>query len=265
MIHHPEAEKFHLNVTEIHDLVRLLFHEVYPADKCQYRKMERQKHSLISVESISMREQLEKMIGLYQDIRKQQMYEPMFLTLNFMVDFMNMEIFKLPENDVVAILIFYILSIQEGLIVSNYLSFFQKLLLNRQEYQQALDKSRFGWSEGFSEIMPLTRFIIGLFQRLYLDFQEYARDYEYEATLEISKSDYIENTVDKLSDVFQKEDIRIRHPFVSDSTINRTLKRLQEENKIRPLGKGRSAKWIKLYQKETKKTIPTQMNFNLED
>ncbi|MFA6790814.1 MAG: hypothetical protein WCR28_00060 [Candidatus Izemoplasmatales bacterium] len=265
MIHHPEAEKFHLNVTEIHDLVRLLFHEVYPADKCQYRKMERQKHSLISVESISMREQLEKMIGLYQDIRKQQMYEPMFLTLNFMVDFMNMEIFKLPENDVVAILIFYILSIQEGLIVSNYLSFFQKLLLNRQEYQQALDKSRFGWSEGFSEIMPLTRFIIGLFQRLYLDFQEYARDYEYEATLEISKSDYIENTVDKLSDVFQKEDIRIRHPFVSDSTINRTLKRLQEENKIRPLGKGRSAKWIKLYQKETKKNIPTQMNFNLED
>jgi phage pi2 protein 07 len=265
MIHQPEGEKFHLNVTEIHDLVRLLFHDVYPQDKLQYRKLERQKHSLISTESFSMREQLEELIGKFMDIKKQSLYEPMFLHLNFMVDFMNMEIFKIPNNDVLAILIFYILTIQEGLIVSNYLSFFQKLLLNRQEYQTVLDKTRFGWSEGFSEIMPLTRYIIGLFQRLYIDFQEFARDYEYEAKLEISKSDYIENTIDKLSDVFQKEDIRIRHPFVSDSTINRTLKRLQEENKIRPLGKGRSAKWIKLYQKETKKITPMQLNLNLEE
>jgi hypothetical protein len=98
---------------------------------------------------------------------------------------------------------------------------------------------------------------------MYLELEENARDYEYESSLEISKSDYVENTIDKLNQIFSKEDIRLRHPLISDSTINRTLKRMQEENKIRPLGKGRSAKWAKLYQKETKKTILKQMNLDL--
>jgi len=65
--------------------------------------------------------------------------------------------------------------------------------------------------------------------------------------------------------VFSKDDIRLKHPLISDSTINRTLKRLQQENKIRPLGKGRSAKWIKLYKKEKKSKIQEQLNFDLGD
>lgn len=113
--------------------------------------------------------------------------------------------------------------------------------------------------------MPLQRFILRHYLKLYSDLGDYARDYEYESSLEISKSDYIENTIDKLPEVFSKEDIRMKHPLISDSTINRTLKRLQEENKIRPLGKGRSAKWIKLYKKEQKKVSQTQLNFELGD
>lgn len=263
MIHSKDAEPFHLNVTEINDLVKLLFKNVYPPDKLQYRKLESKKHSLLGSESVSQREHLEVLIKRLYEAKKLGAYEPMFLYLNFMVDFLNMEIYKFPENDVVALLIFYIMAMQEGLICNHYLSFFAKLSLNVMEFRQVFDKTRFGWAEGFSEIMPLARFLLRHYHQLYLDLQEYARDYEYESKLEISKSDYIENTIDKLPEVFQKEDIRIKHPFISDSTINRTLKRLQEENKIRPLGKGRSAKWVKLYKKENRKFIHKQLNFDL--
>ena len=98
---------------------------------------------------------------------------------------------------------------------------------------------------------------------LYYDLSERARDFEYESKLEISKSDYIENTIMKLDEVFAKEEIRKRHPLISDSTINRTLKRLQEEDKIRPLGKGRSAKWIKLVKSTKKLNYQEQLNLDL--
>jgi hypothetical protein len=206
---------------------------------------------------------LEDLIKKLEETKKLKTTEIFFLYLNFMVDFINIDIFKFEEQDVIAILIFYIMIMQEGFLASKYVSFFGKLYLNIAEYKSTLDKSRFGWSEGYSEIMPLTRFFLKQAKMMYQELSEKARDYDYESNLEISKSDYIENTIDKLNEVFSKEDIRLKHPLISDSTINRTLKRLQEENKIRPLGKGRSAKWIKLYQKEKKGKVLKQLNFDL--
>lgn len=264
-IHQNEASSFHLNVTEIYDLVRLLFKDYYPVDKLGYRKIERTKHSLIASEITSKREQLEELINRTLEIKKQKQIENFFLYLNFTVDFIHMDLFKFDEQEIVGILIFYILAIDEGMIATKYSSFFEHLLLHIDEYHQVLDKTRFGWSEGFSEMMPLSRFILKEFSLLYRNVGDKARDYEYETNLEISKSDYIENTIDKLPEVFSKEDVRLRHPLISDSTINRTLKRLAEENKIRPLGKGRSAKWVKLYKKEKKVGVQEQLNFDLED
>ncbi len=264
-IHNRDTEPFQLNVTEISDLVKILFSDFHPSEKIQYKKIERQKHTLISSEVASKREKLEELIKKLDEVKKTKEYETLFLYLNFAVDFINMDIFKFEENDVVAILIFYIMVLQEGFIVSKYVSFFEKMLLYEKELKQAIDKSRFGWSEGFSEMMPLSRFILNVYYKMYLELAEKARDYEYENNLEISKSDYIENTIDKLPEVFSKDDIRNRHPLISDSTINRTLKRMQDENKIRPLGKGRSAKWIKLYKKEKKPRIQEQLNFELSE
>ena len=79
----------------------------------------------------------------------------------------------------------------------------------------------------------------------------------------MNKSNNIENTINKLEDVFTKDEIRLLHPYISDSTINRTLKRMRDEELIRPLGKGRSAKWMKLYKTENKDKLFEQMNFQI--
>lgn len=263
IVHAPRSSSFELTVTEINNLVTLLFKDYYSKDLLTYQKSERVKHSLLSTESVSKRETLESMIALYSTIRKSNEYEQSYVNLNFMVDFMNMEIYKIPEGDVVASLVYYIICIQDGIIASQYVSFFRKLLLNQTEFNTAKEFTKMNWKDGYSEINPLHRFMLKLHYDLYIELDELARDYQYESSLEISKSDYIENTIDKLNQIFSKEDIRLKHPLISDSTINRTLKRMQEDNKIRPLGKGRSAKWTKLYQKETKKTILKQMNFDL--
>lgn len=263
IVHAPRRTSFELNVTEIHNLVMLLYKDYYSKEQLSYNKLDKIKHSLLSTESVSKRESLESLISLYSAARKSNEYEFTYTNLNFMIDFMNMDIYKIPDADVISVLIYYIICIQDGIIASQYVSFFRKLLLNLKEFNSAKDFSKMNWKEGYSEINPLHRLMLRLHYDLYIELEELARDYQYESSLEISKSDYIENTIDKLNQVFSKEDIRLKHPLISDSTINRTLKRMQEENKIRPLGKGRSAKWTKLYQKESKKTILKQMNFDL--
>ena len=61
------------------------------------------------------------------------------------------------------------------------------------------------------------------------------------------KSDVIEVTIlQKIPVYFTKDDIRRSHPNASDSTINRILFKRRDEQIIMPLGKGRSARWMKI-------------------
>ncbi len=258
-------EPFSLTVVEINDLVRLLFKDVAAGSKVVYRRLKTHSHLLLAKESGSMREKLEELLLEFTAVQKQNIFEPLILNVNLMVDFLNMQIYTGDKNEMIAVLVLYILLMQEGFIVSHYISFFAKVHLYKDELFDALAKCKFQWQEGLAEIMPLIRFLIKIYTEMYFNLSEKARDFEYETGLEISKSDYVENTIMKLGDVFAKEEIRDRHPLISDSTINRTLKRLQEEEKIRPLGKGRSAKWVKLVKSTKKLNFNEQMHLNLGD
>ena len=264
-IRKKDVEPFSITVVEINDLVRLIFKDAPIKTKVQYRRFKTNTHTLLAKESSSMREKLEELITEYLRVKKEDIFEPLILNVNFAVDFLNMEIYTGDMNDMIAILVLYIILIQEGFIVSNYVSFFAKARLYKDDLVEAIAKSKFQWQEGLAEIMPLVRFFIKNYTELYRDLNEKARDFEYESGLEISKSDYVENTIMKLGDVFAKEEIRERHPLISDSTINRTLKRLQEEDKIRPLGRGRSAKWMKLVKSTKKMNFQEQLHLNLGD
>lgn len=257
-----DVEPFMLSVIEINDLVKLVFHDTSKED-VKYRRFKTVSHSLLAKESGSMREKLEVLLEEFEKLNKETSFEPLILHMNLLVDFINMEVYTGDYNVMIGVLVLYILMIQNGFIVANYESFFAKLHLYKDDFDSAIRKCKFQWEEGLSEIMPLQRLFIRIFTELYFDLSERARDFEYESKLEISKSDYIENTIMKLGEIFAKDEIRERHPLISDSTINRTLKRLQEENKIRPLGKGRSAKWIKLVKPTKKFNFQEQLNLDL--
>ncbi len=60
-----------------------------------------------------------------------------------------------------------------------------------------------------------------------------------------SKLQNVIETIGSLPSIFSKDDIRAKHPFVSDTTINRALKSMREDKKIYPFTKGRNSKWRK--------------------
>ena len=100
------------------------------------------------------------------------------------------------------------------------------------------------YEDGYSDTRMLDELIIKILLEAYNNVEEYVNAYSFDTSN--SKEENIIGIIYKLPQEFTKEDIRNRDPLSSDSTINRALAKLSKEKKIRSLGFGRSAKWIRI-------------------
>lgn len=244
---HNSPNNFELIVNEIESLLKVLSKESYQIsfnsyeikDKISGRPRRQNK-----------RIDLDELINLFETELRSKNYELTQLITNFYVDFINMEI-TTEYNDLIAIIILYSLLIK-NFSVFHYVSFFKHFNNYYQKWEQALIQATYYWSEGFSQTEMLSRILMEMLIEIYKEIDSIAHEYRFEKDL--NKSDSIENSILKMEEIFAKEDIRKRHPNVSDATINRTLKRLKDDNIITPLGKGRSSKWQRIVKgHETKK------------
>src|SRR5690625_2780994 len=194
---------------------------------------------LASKKTYSAREDLESLIELYNSILKKNSYERTTLITNFYVDFINMEIFDAFNNEIALILMYALLF--QLFPIFNYVSFFKHYNKFSQGLKYALDQANYNWASKFSQTDNLNEIIYQILVDSYKEVDEFAYQFEFEKDL--NKTESLENTILKFTDLFSKEDLRVKHPNISDSTINQTLRRLREEKKIISLGTGRSAKW----------------------
>lgn len=260
---HNETSTFELHTNEIFDLLKFLYKDSVNDKKLQFVKNERKSnttHSLLSSGYTSKRDELDAMILLYNQRMEEGNFEASFVIGNFYIDFLNVKPFY-DKNDEIALVTLYILLLTSGYEVFEYISFMEILFNNKTEFHNVVLGSNFNWIEGYAETLNLHRFLIKLSLYAYDQVNLLIRDYEFDSQL--NKSNNVENTITKLDDVFSKDDIRNVHPYISDSTINRTLKRLRDDEIIRPLGKGRSAKWIKIVEIPKKKTLYEQLDLNI--
>ncbi len=259
---HDENSTFELLTNEVFDLLKFLYKDILSDSKLQFKKVAKKsnKVSLLSSNYTSKRESLEDLIKLYNEKVKENRYEISFIIENFYIDFINIDPFEMKSTEIGLILL-YILLLVNSYEVFEYISFMELIYRNRIEFEMEVRNASFNWNEGFSQVLPFHRFILKLSAYAYDEINDLIRDYEYDSQL--NKSNNVENTITKLPDVFSKDDIRNIHPYISDSTINRTLKRLRDIEMIRPLGKGRSAKWIKLVKTTNKKIAFEQLDLKL--
>ena len=163
----------------------------------------------------------------------------------FYLDILNQQIFS-THNDFMAILICYCLLVSRRFQAFKYVSFFE-LYTNRMDYfKQAIAKANLGYKEGYSETSDLNNEIINLLIQGYLTVENMMQDSRYNKDIKINKIDSAASAILSLGQNFTKNDIKELCPYMSDSTINRVLELLKEENKIISNGTGRSATWTKL-------------------
>lgn len=171
-------------------------------------------------------------------------YEKICLYLHYFIDLYNLKPFT-DKNDSAAFLILYLLLFKSELECFKYNSFYEMLTSNFKEFNEELNKASVNWHEGYAHTFEFVRLICKMILKSYEDAEKMLKNYQYDKRLK--KGENIENTILNMRDIFSKEDIRAFHPYVSESTINRALISLRDRGYIEPLGKGRSAKWIRKY------------------
>ncbi len=236
---HKHPENFELLVNEVGNLIKQLSKNT---EAIQFVTYDKEEEGMLKVKKASKKDDLEKLMMLFDKQLKTGKYELTQLITNFYVDFINMNI-TTSQQELVGIIILYAL-IAKDFSVFKYVSFFKYFKKEYEGWKSGVITASYYWSSGFAQTDMLARILLQILISAYEEVDRMAHEYVFEK--ELNKSNNIENSILKLDEIFSKEDLRKRHPNVSDATIDRTLKRLKDEDKIRPLGKGRSSKWQRI-------------------
>ena len=170
-------------------------------------------------------------------------YEKLIVYAHFYIDFFNIAPF-VDYNHTAGLLLLYLLMLKGEIEAFRYISFFELLYIEYDNFIKEVQNASVNWNEGFAQTLGFVRFMFKFILQGYEKAAIVINEYKFDANF--NKSDNIENTIYRLPEIFTKEEIRIQHPYVSESTINRTLIKLREAGQIKALGKGRSAKWLRI-------------------
>ncbi len=239
--------EFDLLPNQFLNIGRLLFDK-----EINFRKYAKkvQRNLVYEEETYNTRDILNKLLISLSTKIKSRKYETVSIIASFFVDYMMEEIFD-KENEIIGIFAIYAILFKNGFELFRFTSFLEEFYNNYDEFKDVLAKSEYGWHDGYPNVSYLTNFLrkimINCYNRIDLTMNKR------EIIANNQKTNMIEYSILKVvPDVFTKEMIQELNPNASLTTINRTLTRLRDENKIRPNGTGRSATWTRIF-KDSKK------------
>lgn len=240
---HPK--EFELYVNEFDNLARILQKDY---ETIRFNQSEVVIDILNQKKKITKKDELEKLIQTYIQQNKTKLYELTQLITNFYVDYLNMNIFT-SNSDVIGYIVLYAFLLRD-FNVFKYVPFFEYFYQSFDKYDVAIKQANYYWATGYPQTDALSKTIVEILSQSYEKIDSMEREYSFES--KINKSNNIEATIMRGPTIFSKDDIRTAHPTIALITIDRTLKRLKEEGKIVPLGKGRSSKWQKIEESKRK-------------
>lgn len=206
--------------------------------------IEVQVNLLTEKKKVSLRGKLDEMLSLYKKLLNGHQVEPTQLATNLFIDITNTKVYT-SDNEFLNLLIYYALLFKERFHVFKYVSFFESYYEHSEEFENAVVSASFNWEHGFSQTAILNRLTIQMMLEGYRRIEQKTDEHHFDKKLR--KIDNVESTILLgMNQIFTKEEIRNKHPYLSDSTINRALENLKKQDKIRPNGTGRSATWIRI-------------------
>lgn len=202
---------------------------------------------------ISIRLTYERILEQYHNYRIEKKFESIFLSVICYMEMVNLKPYT-EGNELASILALYYMIILSDVEVFKYVSFFEMLEPFRVTLKEEVKKCSINYWESYLQTTPIVKIVFRVIENAYSSLEEMIKKYYFSDRA--YKSDVIEQTVYlKMPQYFTKDELRRYHPDASDSTINRILFKLRDEGVIMPLGKGRSARWMKLIDENDPKTM----------
>ena len=166
--------------------------------------------------------------------------DPLILMGMFILDFLCIHPFN-DGNGRMSRLLTLLLLYKSGFIVGKYISIEKIIEETKETYYEALQDSSIGWHENTNDYKPFVNYMLGVIVAAYREFESRVK---LVANAKLSKPERIREIIKAHIGTITKAELLETNPDISDTTVQRTLAELLENNEIKKIGGGRYTKYV---------------------
>ncbi|MBT1161466.1 Fic family protein [Bifidobacterium sp. SO1] len=178
--------------------------------------------------------------------------DPLLTIAMFILDFTCIHPFN-DGNGRMSRLLTLLLLYRNGYQVGKYISIEHLIERSKDTYYEALAASTTGWNEGANDYAPFTNYLLGVILAAYREFDDRISALTGHAGADsivatgrrATKAQRIAMLFDNSPSPLSKADILLKLPDISMTTVERTLKALQDDGTITKLGTSRNTRYVK--------------------
>jgi len=187
-------------------------------------------------------EAMKQLCLLYEHSVSQLKYPDLYAVSCLVLDFLSIHPFR-DGNGRVSRLLTLLTLYQHGYTVGKYISIERIVEQSKETYYETLNKSSQKWHETMHNVIPWFNYFLGTVLAAYKEFEERAENIK---PAPGAKTALLMKAIDGQHGEFSISDIGRDCPAVSRVMIKKVLLQMQRDKKIKCLGKGQSAKWIRI-------------------
>lgn len=184
---------------------------------------------------------MEALCSAFKIARDQGPYDPLLLTMLFVLDFLCIHPFH-DGNGRMSRLLTLLLLYQSGYWVGKYISLEKMIEQSKETYYEVLQASSTAWHEGTHDPIPFVRYMLGVILKAYREFESRVTSVTLAHT---PKAERIRNVFDTTLGKVSKREILERCPDISVAMVEKTLKELLDEGFIQKSGVGKGTVYFR--------------------
>ncbi len=235
----------------LRNLHKMIFSEVTPQEAGLYKQddififgmgeegSDRVRLNPVSAEDVPVA--TEQMIRAYNVAMKDEDIPKLLIIPCVVLDLLRIQPFG-EGNERISRLVTAFLLYKMGVDVAGYISLEKLIEKRKDDYYAALEKSSDKWPERENDYIPFVEFLLQVFVRAYHELDDHFVEV---SRKKASKQERIEAILMNTYVPMSKSEIMERLPDVSVRTVEVTLKRLLDEEKIMKVGSFRDARYKK--------------------
>ena len=192
------------------------------------------------VSSFETENYFDKMVGAYKKAVEANI--PALILIPVLIhDFLCIHPFD-DGNGRMSRLMTLLLLYKFGYFVGRYISIEMLIEESKESYYEELKRSSEKWHTGENDEIPFIRYMLGVLLKAY---EECDDRFNFIGNEKLTSPERVLSVIQRSLEPLSKKDIMITCPDISQRTIERALKELYDNSKIKQVGSGRSTKYIK--------------------
>lgn len=248
---HDNYEYIEFNKNDILTLHNQLYSYSYVKHKGKFKTMDNtivevdtngnKKIRFQPVNSFETERCFDEMIKAYNEAMKADI-PPLLIIPSVIHDFLCIHPFD-DGNGRMSRILTLLLLYKSDYFVGRYISIEMLIEESKDSYYEELQKSGEKWHTGENDELPFIKYMLGIILKAYEECDE---RFKLIGEKKLTSPERVMHIIQKSLEPLSKKDIMILCPNISQRTVERALKELQDNKKIRQIGDGRSTKYIKI-------------------